>query len=99
MKRRREEGHERRREPGAAVGRTRSAVVNLAAEKARAAARCRELAERLTQADRDDLIRAWTRTLDEADAARSDGAAERVLTDFREAAEHPPCRRPSTGPG
>ena len=57
--------------------------MNLAAEKARAAARCRELAERLTEAERDDLIRAWTRTQDEADAAHSDGAAERVLAEFR----------------
>ena len=57
--------------------------MNLAAEKVRAAARCRELAERLTEAERDDLIRAWTRTQDEADAAHSDGAAERVLAEFR----------------
>lgn len=69
-----------RREPGAVT-------VSLAAEKALAAARCRLLAERLTEADRDELIRSWTHALDEADAARSDAAAELVVIEFRDEIE------------
>jgi hypothetical protein len=67
----------------------------LAAERALAAARCRMLADRLPEAERDDLVRLWTRTLDQVDAARSEGAAELLLIQFREDIEaRPEATRP-----
>jgi hypothetical protein len=61
--------------------------MSLQAEKALAAARTRILAERLPAPARDELIAAWTEMLEDMAEARSEGAAELVLLDFRSGVE------------
>jgi hypothetical protein len=61
--------------------------MSLAAEKALCAARTQILAERLPAPARDELIASWTEMLEEMAEARSEGAAELVLLDFRSGVE------------
>lgn len=56
-----------------------------AADIALAAARTRLLGERLSDADRDQLIDEWSAMLDELDGPRAN--AELALTDFRAGVE------------
>lgn len=74
-------------------------MTSLAAETALAAARTRILAERLSLAERDELISDWGNALEAMDEARSAGAAELVLIAFRERIERRLAAYRRQGPG
>jgi len=59
----------------------------LSAEKALATARTRLLAEQLPQPERDELLAEWGKMLDDCGYARSVGAEELILLDYRERVE------------
>jgi hypothetical protein len=45
------------------------------------------LADRLPEGEREELIREWMGLLDQLDEARSEGAAQLILFDFRQKVE------------
>ena len=61
--------------------------MTLNAELALAAARTRMLAEGVGDAERDELIEAWGQLLDDMDEARSEGAREVALVEYRAGVE------------
>lgn len=56
---------------------------NLSTELALAAADAADIADRLTEPERAELVRDWTRLTDSVDARFSDGAAVLAVRDWR----------------
>lgn len=57
---------------------------NLSAELALAAADAADIADRLTEPERAELVREWTRLTDSVDGRFSDGAAVIAVLDWRQ---------------